>query len=227
MLAIVGTVSHAFVHPLLKISGCKLAIDPRAGDAILGHSRGRRAMHAHQVASGQKPHPILDRAFRQPGCIGDRPMTQASAFPAPADGLAPQMQVDEKGRRGAIMTDQIPHQDLENVVVYNYSIDHYSKKNRIARRREVLYSTGMIKSVKFVSIPVRDQNQALEFYTKKLGFQIMTDQPFGGGRRWIELRIPGADTEVVLFTPRARKTGSDLSPVSHSLPTVWRRPSTS
>ena len=59
----------------------------------------------------------------------------------------------------------------------------------------------MIKSVKFVSIPVRDQNKALEFYTKKLGFQIMTDQPFGGGQRWIELRIPGAETGVVLFTP--------------------------
>lgn len=59
----------------------------------------------------------------------------------------------------------------------------------------------MIKSVKFVSIPVRDQSKALEFYTDKLGFQIMTDQPFGDGRRWIELRIPGADTEVVLFTP--------------------------
>jgi len=59
----------------------------------------------------------------------------------------------------------------------------------------------MIKSVKFVSIPVRDQNKALEFYTHKVGFQVMTDQPFGDGRRWIELRIPGADTGVVLFTP--------------------------
>jgi predicted enzyme related to lactoylglutathione lyase len=63
----------------------------------------------------------------------------------------------------------------------------------------------MIKSVKFVSIPVRDQNQALEFYTKKLGFQIMTDQPFGGGQRWIELSIPGAETEVVLFTPQGHE----------------------
>jgi len=99
------------------------------------------------------------------------------------------------------MTDQVPHQDLENVVIDNYSIDHYSRKNRIASGWEVLYSTRMIKSVKFVSIPVRDQNKALEFYTKKLGFQIMTDQPFGGGQRWIELRIPGAETEVVLFTP--------------------------
>ena len=58
----------------------------------------------------------------------------------------------------------------------------------------------MIKAVKFVSIPVKDQNKALEFYTKKLGFQILTDQPFGN-QRWIELRIPGADTGVVLFTP--------------------------
>ena len=58
----------------------------------------------------------------------------------------------------------------------------------------------MIKAVKFVSIPVRDQNKALEFYTKKLGFQILTDQPFGA-QRWIELLIPGADTGVVLFTP--------------------------
>ena len=58
----------------------------------------------------------------------------------------------------------------------------------------------MIKAVKFVSIPVKDQTKALEFYTKKLGFQILTDQPFGN-QRWIELRIPGADTGVVLFTP--------------------------
>jgi len=59
----------------------------------------------------------------------------------------------------------------------------------------------MIKGVKFVSIPVRDQQRALDFYTSKLGFTIMTDQPFDGGRRWLELRIPGAETRVVLFTP--------------------------
>jgi predicted enzyme related to lactoylglutathione lyase len=59
----------------------------------------------------------------------------------------------------------------------------------------------MIKAVKFVSIPVRDQEQALAFYTEKLGFQILTDQPFDTKQRWIELRIPGSDTRVVLFTP--------------------------
>ena len=58
----------------------------------------------------------------------------------------------------------------------------------------------MIKQIKFVSIPVRDQNRALDFYTDKLGFTIITDQPFDEKQRWIELRIPRAETRVVLFT---------------------------
>jgi catechol 2,3-dioxygenase-like lactoylglutathione lyase family enzyme len=57
----------------------------------------------------------------------------------------------------------------------------------------------MIRSVKFVSIPVRDQDAALEFYTAKLGFSIVTDQPFGP-QRWIELRPAKGETRVVLFT---------------------------
>ena len=35
---------------------------------------------------------------------------------------------------------------------------------------------------------------------RKLGFRVVTDQPLGE-QRWIELRIPGADTRVVLYTP--------------------------
>ena len=63
----------------------------------------------------------------------------------------------------------------------------------------------MIRGVKFVSIPVRDQAAALEFYTDKLGFAVATDQPMGD-QRWIELRIPGAETRVVLFTPPGHET---------------------
>ncbi|GMA49798.1 lactoylglutathione lyase [Alicyclobacillus contaminans] len=55
--------------------------------------------------------------------------------------------------------------------------------------------------VRFVSIPVRDQERSLEFYRDALGFQVVTDQPFGNGQRWIELQPPGSDTLVVLFTP--------------------------
>ena len=59
----------------------------------------------------------------------------------------------------------------------------------------------MIKQIKFVSIPVEDQDRALDFYTEKLGFTIITDQPFDEKQRWIELRVPKAETRVVLFTP--------------------------
>ena len=58
----------------------------------------------------------------------------------------------------------------------------------------------MIRKLKFVGIPVKDQDKALTFYTEKLGFQVLTDQPLGE-QRWIELKIPSAETCVVLFTP--------------------------
>ena len=63
----------------------------------------------------------------------------------------------------------------------------------------------MIKAVKFVSIPVRDQDQALEFYTGKLGLKVITDSPFDGKQRWIELGIPRADTKLVLFTAQGQE----------------------
>lgn len=59
----------------------------------------------------------------------------------------------------------------------------------------------MIKGVKFASVPVRDQDRALKFYTERLGFRIVTDQPFSDDQRWIELGIDGAETRLVLFTP--------------------------
>jgi len=62
----------------------------------------------------------------------------------------------------------------------------------------------MIRGIKFGCVPVRNQDQALKFYTEKLGFRVMTDQPFGN-QRWIELGIPGAESQVVLFTPEGHE----------------------
>lgn len=59
----------------------------------------------------------------------------------------------------------------------------------------------MIKRIKFIGIPVADQDRALDFYTEKLGFRILTDQQFSPTQRWIELSIPGATTGIALFTP--------------------------
>ncbi len=59
----------------------------------------------------------------------------------------------------------------------------------------------MIKRIKFLGIPVRDQDRALNFYTDKLGMRILTDQEYNEKQRWIELSIPGAETGIALFTP--------------------------
>ena len=63
----------------------------------------------------------------------------------------------------------------------------------------------MIRKVKFSSIPVRDQDRALEFYVGTLGFSLMTDQPMGPGQRWIEVRPAKGDTGIALFTPRGHE----------------------
>jgi catechol 2,3-dioxygenase-like lactoylglutathione lyase family enzyme len=63
----------------------------------------------------------------------------------------------------------------------------------------------MIKGIKFASVPVVNQDRALEFYTKKLGLRIITDAPFSDDQRWIELGFPRAETKLVLFTPEEHK----------------------
>ena len=44
----------------------------------------------------------------------------------------------------------------------------------------------------------------MEFYTKKLGFRVVTDAPFDDTQRWIELGFPRAETKLVLFTPQGQ-----------------------
>lgn len=39
--------------------------------------------------------------------------------------------------------------------------------------------------ISVVSVPVQDQEQALKFYTEKLGFVKKLDIPVGGGNRWL------------------------------------------
>ncbi len=41
--------------------------------------------------------------------------------------------------------------------------------------------------ITLISIPVRNQEKALKFYTEKLGFIIKKDVPLGGGNRWLTL----------------------------------------
>jgi len=83
----------------------------------------------------------------------------------------------------------------------------------------------MIRRVKFVSVPVTDHDRALEFYSKSLGFEVMTDQSYGEGQRWIELGIPGAETRVVLHRPEDEAgtgTFKGISFLADDVEATWR-----
>jgi len=63
----------------------------------------------------------------------------------------------------------------------------------------------MIKAIKFVSVPVTDQQRAVDFYTQMLGFRVITDQPFDDNQRWIELGIGRSSSGISLFTPEGHE----------------------
>ena len=59
-----------------------------------------------------------------------------------------------------------------------------------------------ISQIGTVMVPVSDQDQALAFYTDKLGFETRADIPFGHGDRWVEVAPAGAATTIALVLPR-------------------------
>jgi lactoylglutathione lyase len=61
----------------------------------------------------------------------------------------------------------------------------------------------VITKASTVGIDVSDQDRALDFYTNKLGFEKLMDEPMSPESevRWIEVAPAGAETHVVLFKP--------------------------
>ncbi|ASO19727.1 putative enzyme related to lactoylglutathione lyase [Actinoalloteichus hoggarensis] len=56
-----------------------------------------------------------------------------------------------------------------------------------------------ITGVQLFSVPVSDQDKALEFYVDKLGFELILDQDLGG-RRWLQVAPKDSATSIVLVT---------------------------
>jgi catechol 2,3-dioxygenase-like lactoylglutathione lyase family enzyme len=57
----------------------------------------------------------------------------------------------------------------------------------------------MIKDVPLTGIFVNDQDEALHFYTNKLGLEKIQDEPYGeSGARWITVSPKGARIRIVL-----------------------------
>ncbi len=114
-------------------------------------------------------------------------------------------EIDQKGRRLPVVTYEVKHERVNYV-----SIDCISGHAAIVLVTIVLIKTvarpggipefdGMITHIKFVSVPTTDQDRAVEFWTRRVGFRVFTDQPFSKEQRWIELRVGNSETRFVLF----------------------------
>ena len=76
----------------------------------------------HQLAELQRRDRCLDRAFGKPGFIGEHAQAGFNRLPALTGGAAGKKKVNEKCRWLLIVTDDITHQDIEDVVVYRNSL---------------------------------------------------------------------------------------------------------
>src|SRR5215213_3498323 len=64
----------------------------------------------------------------------------------------------------------------------------------------------MIGPIKTVAVYVEDQQQALDFYTDKLGFEVRRNEAMAPGANWVEVAPKGGETCLVIY-PRGLMAG--------------------
>jgi catechol 2,3-dioxygenase-like lactoylglutathione lyase family enzyme len=98
----------------------------------------------------------------------------------------------------------------------------------------------MLKQLTHVQVWVHDQDEALEFYTDKLGMELREDVtvPEMGNFRWLSVGLPGQEVSITLMavpgplsstrtrasrsrhcSRRAPQAGSSSRPTAHRRPT--------
>jgi predicted enzyme related to lactoylglutathione lyase len=50
--------------------------------------------------------------------------------------------------------------------------------------------------IQFAELPVLDQDRAKAFYVETLGCEVVSDAAMSGDWRWIEVKLPGAETNL-------------------------------
>ena len=58
-----------------------------------------------------------------------------------------------------------------------------------------------ISKVGRVCVTVTDTDRALDFYSGKLGFEKVVDEPMGPGMRWVEVKVADGETTIALAPP--------------------------
>src|SRR5262245_39418191 len=154
---------------------------------------------------------LLHGALRETGFFRDLAVTLAFGAAPLADRSPPEEQVHDEGGRAVVVPHQVAQQHVDHVLV-EAECKHativikaiaggkrlYRPDPPVALSERRSRRRPMLKRIKFTTVPVTDQDRALEFYTRKLGLKIFTDQTMGD-MRWIELQVPGAETLLVPY----------------------------
>lgn len=68
-----------------------------------------------------------------------------------------------------------------------------------------------MKKIKSIVLLVNDQQEALDFYTQKLGFEVKVDAPFDGNNRWLTIALPDQpELEVILSLAKTDEAKSKV-----------------
>jgi catechol 2,3-dioxygenase-like lactoylglutathione lyase family enzyme len=70
----------------------------------------------------------------------------------------------------------------------------------------------MSQRIAHVTLVVRDYDEAIEFFTKAMGFEMLEDTPLGDGKRWIVVGPRGSGGSNLLL---ARATPEQVSSVGN------------
>ena len=79
----------------------------------------------------------------------------------------------------------------------------------------------MLEKIVYVTVFVKDQDKALEFYTKVLGFEKRVDSPKPDGPRGLSVGLKGQDLQLVLWpgTPGQGQSYKGLSTAAYTIET--------
>ena len=64
----------------------------------------------------------------------------------------------------------------------------------------------MSQDLSAIALVVRDYDEAIEYYTRKLGFALLEDTVLSADKRWVRVRPPGSSGTSLLL---ARASGSE------------------
>ena len=67
----------------------------------------------------------------------------------------------------------------------------------------------MSRHIESIALLVRDYDEAIDFYTTKLGFDLVEDSPAGAGKRWVLVAPPGPGMTRLLLAKAANRMQAD------------------